>query len=195
MPVSTWRRWRCPSHRRTYLGHEMVGEVIEVGDDVTGLTVGDRVVRWGRADDCRARGRQELCRACARGHRVSVRARVGAARLRTGGRGLWRQLYHARRHAAARPGCPHRRAGDPDRALRRRHPRRLAPAARGGGARAGVGLRHDRLSADPGAARRCNRRARSMPSPSSRGRPRWPWPTAYAGVSALTTTAMRRWPA
>jgi threonine dehydrogenase-like Zn-dependent dehydrogenase len=37
---------------------------------VTGLAVGQRVVRWGRADDCRARGRQELCRACARGHRV-----------------------------------------------------------------------------------------------------------------------------
>jgi threonine dehydrogenase-like Zn-dependent dehydrogenase len=59
-----------PSHRRTFLGHEMVGNVIEVGDDVTGLTLGDRVVRWGRADDCRARGRQELCPACARGHRV-----------------------------------------------------------------------------------------------------------------------------
>jgi threonine dehydrogenase-like Zn-dependent dehydrogenase len=59
-----------PSHRRTYLGHEMVGEVIEVGDATTGLAVGDRVLRWGRADDCRARGRQDLCPACARGHRV-----------------------------------------------------------------------------------------------------------------------------
>jgi len=59
-----------PSHRRTYLGHEMVGEVIEADEAVTSLAVGDRVVRWGRADDCRARGRQELCRACARGHRV-----------------------------------------------------------------------------------------------------------------------------
>ena len=59
-----------PSHRRTYLGHEMVGKLIEVNDEATGLTVGDRVVRWGRADDCRARGRHELCRACARGHRV-----------------------------------------------------------------------------------------------------------------------------
>jgi threonine dehydrogenase-like Zn-dependent dehydrogenase len=47
-----------PSHQRIYLGHEMVGEV------------GDRVVRWGRADDCQARGRAELCPACARGHRV-----------------------------------------------------------------------------------------------------------------------------
>ena len=59
-----------PSHRRIYLGHEMVGDVVEVGAAVTDLQVGDRVVRWGRADDCRARGRAELCPACARGHRV-----------------------------------------------------------------------------------------------------------------------------
>jgi threonine dehydrogenase-like Zn-dependent dehydrogenase len=59
-----------PAHHRTYLGHEMVGEVIERDETVTGLAVGQRVVRWGRADDCRARGRQELCPACARGHRV-----------------------------------------------------------------------------------------------------------------------------
>lgn len=59
-----------PSHKRTYLGHEMVGEVVEVGEAVTACRVGDRVVRWGRADDCLARGREELCPACARGHRV-----------------------------------------------------------------------------------------------------------------------------
>ncbi len=59
-----------PSHQRIYLGHEMVGDVVEVGDAVRDLRVGDRVVRWGRADDCRARGRAELCPACARGHRV-----------------------------------------------------------------------------------------------------------------------------
>ena len=59
-----------PSHRRIYLGHEMVGEIIEAGTSVTHSLVGDRVVRWGRADDCLARGRSELCPACARGHRV-----------------------------------------------------------------------------------------------------------------------------
>ncbi|NOZ51466.1 MAG: alcohol dehydrogenase catalytic domain-containing protein [Chloroflexi bacterium] len=59
-----------PAHRRSYLGHEMVGEVVEVREGVTNLRVGDRVVRWGRGDDCRARGRQELCPACQRGHRV-----------------------------------------------------------------------------------------------------------------------------
>jgi len=59
-----------PAHRRTYLGHEMVGEVVETGPAVTGLAVGDRVVRWGRGEDCLARGRAVLCAACARGHRV-----------------------------------------------------------------------------------------------------------------------------
>ena len=59
-----------PSHQRVYLGHEMVGEVIEVGGAGTGLNVGERVVRWGRGDDCLARGRGELCPACSRGHRV-----------------------------------------------------------------------------------------------------------------------------
>jgi threonine dehydrogenase-like Zn-dependent dehydrogenase len=59
-----------PSHRRTYLGHELVGQVIEAGSEVTGLEVGRRVVRWGRGDDCRAQGRTDLCPACARGHRV-----------------------------------------------------------------------------------------------------------------------------
>ena len=59
-----------PSHQRIYLGHEMVGQVVEVGAEVEDFKVGDRVVRWGRADDCRARGRAELCPACAHGHRV-----------------------------------------------------------------------------------------------------------------------------
>lgn len=59
-----------PSHQRTYLGHEMVGEVVEVGPAVEGFAPGDRVVRWGRGHDCRARGRADLCAPCARGHRV-----------------------------------------------------------------------------------------------------------------------------
>ncbi|OQY24176.1 MAG: hypothetical protein B6I34_03745 [Anaerolineaceae bacterium 4572_32.1] len=62
-----------PSHKRAYLGHEMVGQVVEAGEAVTDFKIGDRVVRWGRADDCRARGRATLCPACARGHRVLCR--------------------------------------------------------------------------------------------------------------------------
>ena len=59
-----------PSHRRTYLGHEMIGEVIEAGPAVRDIGVGSRVVRWGRGEDCLARGRSDRCRPCARGHRV-----------------------------------------------------------------------------------------------------------------------------
>lgn len=59
-----------PSHRHVYLGHEMVGDVVERGQGVADLEVGDRVVRWGRADDCRARGRATLCPACQQDHRV-----------------------------------------------------------------------------------------------------------------------------
>ncbi len=59
-----------PAHQRIYLGHEMIGVITEVGDAVRDFRIGDRVVRWGRADDCAARGRAELCPACARGHRV-----------------------------------------------------------------------------------------------------------------------------
>lgn len=59
-----------PSHRRIYLGHEMVGTIVEAGSAVESFKRGDRVVRWGRGDDCIARGLSTLCPACARGHRV-----------------------------------------------------------------------------------------------------------------------------
>lgn len=59
-----------PAHQRTYLGHEMIGEVVEVGTAVTNFEPGDRVTRWGRGTDCLAQGRRELCVPCQRGHRV-----------------------------------------------------------------------------------------------------------------------------
>ena len=59
-----------PAHRRTYLGHEMVGVVTEVEPGVTSVKPGDRVLRWGRANDCAARGLPDLCRQCAQGQRV-----------------------------------------------------------------------------------------------------------------------------
>ncbi|MBI5712458.1 MAG: alcohol dehydrogenase catalytic domain-containing protein, partial [Chloroflexi bacterium] len=34
-----------PSHKRMYLGHEMIGDVIEVGSAVTDFKIGDRVTR------------------------------------------------------------------------------------------------------------------------------------------------------
>ena len=59
-----------PSLRRIYLGHEMVGRVTETGRQVSRFKTGDRVVRWGRSEDCLARGIRPLCPACARGHRL-----------------------------------------------------------------------------------------------------------------------------
>lgn len=59
-----------PSHQRIYLGHEMVGTIVEAGAEAQDFKPGDRVVRWGRGDDCIARGLPTLCPACARGHRV-----------------------------------------------------------------------------------------------------------------------------
>ncbi len=58
-----------PGHRSTYLGHEVVGEVIEIGDDVQRLRVGDRVVLQ-HGPNCLASGVQPLCRSCASGNYV-----------------------------------------------------------------------------------------------------------------------------
>ncbi|HLG65180.1 MAG TPA: alcohol dehydrogenase catalytic domain-containing protein [Ktedonosporobacter sp.] len=56
-----------PGHRRTYLGHEVVGEVIEIGEDVQKLAIGDRVVlQYGL--HCLSAGVQPPCRSCAAGN-------------------------------------------------------------------------------------------------------------------------------
>ncbi len=56
-----------PSHRLFYPGHEVVGEVIEVGDDVQHLRVGDRVVlQYG--PNCISTGVEPPCRLCAAGN-------------------------------------------------------------------------------------------------------------------------------
>ncbi len=56
-----------PGHRHSYPGHEAVGEVIEVGDDVQHLRVGDRVVlQYG--PNCISTEVQSPCRSCAAGN-------------------------------------------------------------------------------------------------------------------------------
>lgn len=56
-----------PRHRLSYPGHEVVGEVIEVGEDVQHLQVGDRVaLQYG--SNCISRGVSSPCRSCAAGH-------------------------------------------------------------------------------------------------------------------------------
>ncbi len=56
-----------PGHAHTYIGHEVVGEVIEIGDDVQQLRVGDRVVLQ-HGKNCLSSGVQPLCRSCASGN-------------------------------------------------------------------------------------------------------------------------------
>ena len=56
-----------PGQATTYLGHEVVGEVIEIGDDVQQLQVGDRVVLQ-HGINCLSSGVQPLCRSCASGN-------------------------------------------------------------------------------------------------------------------------------
>ncbi len=56
-----------PRHNHTYPGHEVVGEVIQVEEDVQSLHVGDRVVlQYG--PNCLTAGIQPLCRSCASGN-------------------------------------------------------------------------------------------------------------------------------
>jgi 2-desacetyl-2-hydroxyethyl bacteriochlorophyllide A dehydrogenase len=56
-----------PGHRHSYPGHEVVGEVIEVGDEVQHLQVGDRVALQS-GPNCLTAGLQSICRSCASGN-------------------------------------------------------------------------------------------------------------------------------
>lgn len=55
------------SQVRSYPGHEVLGEVIEVGDEVSHVRVGDRVVLQ-HGPNCATAGVQPLCRSCAAGN-------------------------------------------------------------------------------------------------------------------------------
>jgi threonine dehydrogenase-like Zn-dependent dehydrogenase len=56
-----------PGRQPFYLGHEVVGEVIEIGDDVQHLRIGDRVVLQYRPN-CLSTGALPLCHFCASGY-------------------------------------------------------------------------------------------------------------------------------
>src|SRR2546427_2009881 len=56
-----------PTHKHSYPGHEVVGEVIEVGDEVQHLQVGDRVTLQS-GPNCITSEAQPICRSCASGN-------------------------------------------------------------------------------------------------------------------------------
>lgn len=57
-----------PGVSRIYMGHEMVGEIVEVGSEVTEYKVGDRVVEERGGSNCLGRGDPSPCRHCAEGN-------------------------------------------------------------------------------------------------------------------------------
>ena len=58
-----------PGRSPGFLGHEAVGEVVEVGGEVKSLAPGDRVAMDG-SSDCFSMGIDPPCRACAEGNRI-----------------------------------------------------------------------------------------------------------------------------
>ena len=64
-----WRQATLPGRSPGFLGHEALGEVVEVGPAVRGLAPGDRVVMDG-SNDCLSMGIDPPCRPCAEGNRI-----------------------------------------------------------------------------------------------------------------------------
>ena len=56
-----------PAHKRSYPGHEVIGEVIEIGEDVTHVQVGDHVALQ-HGPNCDTEDAAQPCRACASGN-------------------------------------------------------------------------------------------------------------------------------
>lgn len=59
-----------PGAERLYLGHEILGEVIEAGPDVTSLKVGDRVILDSLEANCVVRKIEPPCRHCREGNHI-----------------------------------------------------------------------------------------------------------------------------
>ena len=154
------------------LGHEFVGRVVGLGEGVTTLRMGDRVVS-GAGISC------GHCRWClARAHEP-VR-RVPHARP-PGGRRARRARHVARGDLPRGPGCVRRRCGGHDAAARRGAARALTGRPGCGGRCRGDRRRRHRLvhprgrrAARGGGTRRGDRRRRraARHGPRARGRPR-----------------------
>ena len=75
-----------PGTGRIYLGHEVVGEVTEVGSEVTTLKVGDRVIPNSTEPNCLNQEIKPLCRHCRKGnHTLCENSSLGKGRRGVGG--------------------------------------------------------------------------------------------------------------
>jgi L-iditol 2-dehydrogenase len=77
-----------PGHRRIYLGHEVIGEVVEVGPRVSRVRPGDRVIMSTRhaGPNCITQGIEPPCARCAEGQtRLCLNASLGKGPQGVGG--------------------------------------------------------------------------------------------------------------
>ncbi len=82
-----------PGRTRSYPGQEVVGEVIEVSEDVQRVKVGDRVaLQYGQ--NCVSQGIQPLCRACAAGQYNLCEQRTFSGPQQIGGGWSEEMLLH-----------------------------------------------------------------------------------------------------
>lgn len=83
-----------PGTDRIYLGHEVLGEVTEVGSGVTDLKVGDRVVMDAQGANCLNQEIKPLCRHCREGNRALCE-NVSLSHGRRGAGGGWGDSFTA----------------------------------------------------------------------------------------------------
>lgn len=75
-----------PGTKTIYLGHELIGEVTEVGSGVTTLKVGDRVILDSPEANCLKQGIQPPCRNCREGnHSLCENSSLGQGPRGVGG--------------------------------------------------------------------------------------------------------------
>jgi len=75
-----------PGTGRIYLGHEVIGEVTEIGSDVTTLKVGDRVIFESTERNCFNQEIKPLCRQCRKGnHNLCENSSLGRGLRGVGG--------------------------------------------------------------------------------------------------------------
>lgn len=91
-----------PSVQRLYLGHELCGEVVEVGSEVTQVNIGDRVVLEFPSHSCRTLGIEPPCQQCAQEQWRLCENQANGTEPATIGGG-WGDQFIAHEHLLYRP--------------------------------------------------------------------------------------------